>query len=266
MIADSLSKTGSDINLPGFREFRIPPDAKEFLNDFIESTGSKLEELETAALACEKKDNFNENVAFVRRILHTIKGNAGIIGITGIYEFCHQSEFAIEKLEADKLPDTLLSIKDWLQTALHYLADNAVTGSQPNNKCLIVEDDFACRKLLQRYLSDYGNCDIAVNGIEAVNAFEDALRKERPYNLICLDIMMPQMDGHQTLDAIRRLEEDRGIGGLDGVKVIMTTALGNSKNVIGAFREGCESYIVKPIEKQKLLKEIENLGLISVKA
>lgn len=129
-------------------------------------------------------------------------------------------------------------------------------------KCLIVEDDFAARRLLQRYLSSYGDCDIAVDGNEAVVALKDALDEEFPYELICLDIMMPNMDGHEALKAIRQIESERGISCLDGVKVIMTTACGDSKNVMNSFREGCEAYIVKPVEKYKLLEEIEKLGLI----
>lgn len=129
-------------------------------------------------------------------------------------------------------------------------------------KYLIVEDDFAGRRLLQRYLSDYGECDIAVDGKEAVEAFRQALEDNEPYDLICLDIMMPNMDGRDALKAIRQIENERGIRGLDGVKVIMTTALGDSKNVVGSFREGCEAYIVKPIEKKKFLEEMEKLGLI----
>ena len=129
-------------------------------------------------------------------------------------------------------------------------------------KYLIVEDDFAGRRLLKRYLSDSGECDIAVDGAEAIEAFRQALAENEPYDLICLDIMMPNMDGHDALKAIRRIEHEHGIHGLDGVKVIMTTALDDSKNVMGSFREGCEAYIVKPIEKKKLLEEMEKLGLI----
>jgi two-component system chemotaxis response regulator CheY len=129
-------------------------------------------------------------------------------------------------------------------------------------KCLIVEDDFAARKLLQTHLSDYGDCFIAVNGHEAVKVFQEALKQRQPFDLICLDIMMPEMNGHDALKEIRRIEQEQGIKGLDGVKVIMTTALGDSKNVMGAFRTGCEVYIVKPVKKEKLLEEIEKLGLI----
>ena len=129
-------------------------------------------------------------------------------------------------------------------------------------KCLIVEDDFAARRLLQRYLSGHGDCDIAVDGNEAVEAFRLAMDEKAPYDLICLDIMMPNMNGHEALKVIRQIENEHGISGLDCVKVIMTTALGDSKNVMGAFRKGCEAYIVKPVRKNELFKEIENLGLV----
>ena len=128
-------------------------------------------------------------------------------------------------------------------------------------KYLIVEDGFMARKLMQRYLSSYGECDIAVDGKEAVEAFRQAIDEKQPYDLICLDIMMPNMDGRQALKLIRQIESDHGIAGLECVKVIMTTALGDSKNVMGSFREGCEAYIVKPVKKDKLLEEMENLGI-----
>ncbi len=129
-------------------------------------------------------------------------------------------------------------------------------------KCLIVEDDFTARKLMKRYLSSYGDCDIAVDGNEAVEAFTQAMDKKEPYDLICLDIMMPNMDGREALKHIRQIESEHGISGLDCVKVIMTTALGDPKSVMGSFREGCEAYIVKPVKKEKLLQEMQNLGLL----
>ena len=130
-------------------------------------------------------------------------------------------------------------------------------------KCLIVEDDFPARKLLQVYLSDYGDCFVAANGREAVEAVRQALEEGQPYDMICLDIMMPEMDGHQALEAIRRIESEHGIAGLDGVKVIMTTVLDNSENIMGAFRSGCDVYIVKPVRKERLLEKMEGLGLLT---
>lgn len=129
-------------------------------------------------------------------------------------------------------------------------------------KCLIVDDEFAARKLLQVYLSDYADYFVAVNGREAVEAVREALEEREPYDLICLDIMMPEMDGRQALETIRQIEKEHGIGGLDCVKVIMMTALDDSKNIMDAFRTGCEAYIVKPIRKEQLLKEMKHLGLL----
>jgi len=138
-----------------------------------------------------------------------------------------------------------------------------ITNKGPGLKILIVEDDFVCRKLLQMYLSEFGDCFVAVNGQEAVEAVASAYNESYPYDLICLDIRMPEMDGQEALGAIRRIERERGIAGLDCIKVIMTTGLDDSGNIMGAFRTGCEAYLVKPVEKGKLIKEMEKLGLIT---
>lgn len=128
-------------------------------------------------------------------------------------------------------------------------------------KCLIVEDNFVARTLFQKYLSKVGECHIAINGREAIEAFEMALDQGEPYDLVCLDIMMPEVDGYQALQSIRILENERGIHGLSGVKIIVITALGDSQSVVGAFREGCEAYVIKPVSKEKLFEEMDKLGL-----
>ena len=128
-------------------------------------------------------------------------------------------------------------------------------------KCLIVEDETTARVLIREYLKEFFVCDVAADGSEAVDAFKMQMEKGDRFDLICLDIMMPGMDGHEALKKIRQIEDEHNIGGLDRVKVIMTTALGDPKNVFNAFREGCESYIVKPVNKEKLYEQIEKLGL-----
>lgn len=130
-------------------------------------------------------------------------------------------------------------------------------------KCLIVEDDFVSRELLKTYLADTADCSVAAEGREGIEVFEEALDFGRPFDLICLDVMMPGMNGHEVLTEVRRIEAERNIGGLDGVKVIMTTALDDSGNIFNSFREGCEAYVVKPVSKGKLLAEIEKLGLLA---
>jgi two-component system chemotaxis response regulator CheY len=129
-------------------------------------------------------------------------------------------------------------------------------------RILIVEDDFANRLLLQRILSPYGDCDVAVNGKEAMEAFDLAWDEGQPYQLILLDIVMPEMSGQEALRQIREKEREVGIQGADLVKTIMTTGVVDSKNLKDAFMEGCCAYLVKPIEKNKLLSEIKKLGLV----
>ena len=129
-------------------------------------------------------------------------------------------------------------------------------------KTLIVEDDFVSRNMLQKFLVPYSDCDVAVNGKEAVEAFRLARDKNEPYDVIFMDIMMPEMDGKEALKKIRELEEDNGISGLDGVKIIMSTALSGSENILGSFKEGCDGYLVKPFDKEKVLEQLEKLDLI----
>lgn len=131
-------------------------------------------------------------------------------------------------------------------------------------KILITEDDFITRRLLKIILSQYGECDIALNGIEAVYAFNLALKENNPYDLICLDIMMPELDGLQALKQIRGIEAKAGIGGLDGVKVLMITAMKDKKNIVDAFHTGCEAYIVKPFDKERIATELNKMGLINI--
>lgn len=131
-------------------------------------------------------------------------------------------------------------------------------------KILIVEDDFISRMLIQRILSPYGKCDIAIHGKEALDAFEMAWTEEQPYQLMCLDIMMPEMDGQEVLRQIRTRESEMGIdpGSQNSVKIIMISALVDPENFFKAFRNGCETYLAKPIDKQKLLDMVRKFELV----
>ena len=129
-------------------------------------------------------------------------------------------------------------------------------------RTLIVEDEFTSRMVLKKIFSAYGECDIAVDGNEAVEAFIMALDDKYPYDLICMDIMMPNKDGREALQDIRNIESERCITGAREVKVIMTTALDDPKNIIGSLKEGATVYVTKPIIKDAIIEEVRNLGLI----
>lgn len=129
-------------------------------------------------------------------------------------------------------------------------------------RILIAEDDLTGRKVLQKFLSQYGECDIATDGLEALDSFLMALNEGESYHLICLDIMMPKLDGMKVLKAIRDIEKQKGIEVNSRVKIIMTTALNDKKTVMEAYELGCEAYAWKPIELEKLKEVLISLHLI----
>ncbi|MBP2664433.1 MAG: cheY7 [Firmicutes bacterium] len=55
-------------------------------------------------------------------------------------------------------------------------------------RILIAEDDMVSRKFLSKFLSQYGECDLTVDGLEALDAFLLSLKDNNPYDLVCLDI------------------------------------------------------------------------------
>ena len=127
-------------------------------------------------------------------------------------------------------------------------------------RILIAEDDFASRKFMLKFLTKYAEVDVTVDGSEAVNAFELALEDGEPYDLVCLDVMMPNMDGLEALEAIRQIEAGYPTS-VKRARVIMTTALNEVNQVDKAFQLGCEGYAVKPIDTDKFLLIMDKMGL-----
>ncbi|NOR10592.1 MAG: response regulator [Desulfovibrionaceae bacterium] len=128
-------------------------------------------------------------------------------------------------------------------------------------KILITEDNFVARKILSNFLQKYGSVDVAADGIETVEAIQYALKKNEPYNLICLDIHMPRMDGFEALCAIRAHEEEAGLTGTQQSKIIITTGLDDTKTVLTSFRRQCDAFLNKPITLEKIEAEMKKLGL-----
>ena len=128
-------------------------------------------------------------------------------------------------------------------------------------KILIVEDDFISRQVLGKFLGEQGSCDIAVNGKEALEAFKLAIEARDSYDLVCLDIMMPEMDGQTALQEIRVLEEAHGVRSSRGATVLMTTALDDVRNIMTAFHGLCDGYLVKPVARAKLIQLLEQFEL-----
>ncbi len=131
-------------------------------------------------------------------------------------------------------------------------------------KALVVDDELTNRIALQRILSPYGEVHSCMDGAEAVEAFTRALDRGGAYDLVCMDLAMPTMNGLEALKLIRQEEERRGRTRPDAVRVIIVTATDDTETISMAFRELCDAYVVKPIDATELLNLVYCLFPIEV--
>ncbi len=256
--------------LPDPRRINASAIISDLWEVYCDSASSLLSKLETAAMAIEAGRNTEENAATIRRVLHSLKGDSGVTGLTDIYYLCHEAEFGFEELSSSDGADMILKVKDWITEAVtsikngDTLTDESVGfGDKKEDhkiKTLVIDDQIVIRKHIEVLLKDICNCSFAEDGSEGCKLFEQALQEGKPFDLVTLDIEMPVMNGHETLAMIRDIEEQNGIMGLDGVKVVMSTSLEDSKHIFSAFNEGCEAYVKKIEMEMKLVEEIKKLG------
>jgi two-component system, chemotaxis family, chemotaxis protein CheY len=269
---------------------------------YLAESREHLADVETDLLALEKGagEADGELIDRVFRAVHSVEEKSAFFELMKVRELAHETENVLELIRCRQMVPTaervriLLSATDTLRelvrnpatsnqadiTAIkgdlgalleHHRASAAhgpvPAGSQlPQGggqlRVLLVEDDFASRLLLQVFLSRYGECHVAVNGREAVNAYAAGLERGQPYDLICMDIMMPEMDGREAVRQIRAMEATQGILSTFGVKIIMTTTVGDLKEVSRCFQELCDAYLMKPIDLGKLLEHMKSYRLI----
>jgi two-component system, chemotaxis family, chemotaxis protein CheY len=255
--------------------------------DYLEESRERLATLETSLMAVENGGMEVEEglLKYACRTVHSIKGGADPLGLVKIGELAHRMEDVLALVRSGEMVPT----RDRIQTlrsaagrlmellqnpgesqrqeiagtvsALQELRGEIRDAKRPP-KTLLVEDDFASRLVLQTFLNRYGECHVAVNGKEAVEAFRSALDSGQGYDLICMDIMMPEMDGREAIRRVRALEQARGIRSTGGVKIVMTTALDDYKEVSQCFTDLCDAYLVKPIDLAKLLRHMRAFQLV----
>src|SRR5690242_21017521 len=127
-------------------------------------------------------------------------------------------------------------------------------------KCLIVDDEVFCREFVAMLLKDVAHCQQAGSGKEAVELYTEALDGNAPFDLVMLDIMMPDMSGHDAAKLIRSLERERQAA---SVKIVMLTALNSPSDAMDSFFNAqSAAYLVKPISKDGLFDVISKLGLL----
>jgi two-component system chemotaxis response regulator CheY len=128
-------------------------------------------------------------------------------------------------------------------------------------RILVVDDDAPNRKLLMDIASKIGECEGVAGGQEALSAFKKAWEDWRPFDLIFLDVLMPDMDGRQVLLKIRKIEKDKKISKQHRVRVIMVTGVSEEETVIDCLKNGCDEFLLKPIDIKLVFEKIKNLGL-----
>lgn len=129
-------------------------------------------------------------------------------------------------------------------------------------RILIAEDDMASRKFLSKFLSKYGEVETAENGMEVVDLFAKRMKEGVFFDLVCLDIMMPKVDGYKALTVIRDIEQKNGLKVEERAKVVMTSALNETESPIEVNGKKHDAYITKPIDMEKFQKIMKKLGLI----
>jgi two-component system chemotaxis response regulator CheY len=131
-------------------------------------------------------------------------------------------------------------------------------------KMLVMEDEFVSRSVLMEILAPFGEVDAAENGKEALEKFQQSLERSERYDIIFLDIMVPEVSGQDVLKAMRTMEQQYDENALVMTKIVMTTALGDFNNVKTAFKQQCEAYLIKPLDRDKVVNTLQGLGLVQV--
>jgi two-component system chemotaxis response regulator CheY len=128
-------------------------------------------------------------------------------------------------------------------------------------RALVVEDDLVCRRVLAKLLTVHGADVVAVaTGGEALTAVHSAQAEGRPFQVVCLDIDMPDMTGHQVLSTLRREEDDRAMSPEERLRVVMTSGHSQPENVVLSFHNRCDGFLVKPVNPQKLTDKLTAMG------
>ena len=127
-------------------------------------------------------------------------------------------------------------------------------------KILGAEDDMASGKFMMKLLAKYGEVVLARDGIAAVDEFVNAVNTNERFDLICMDVMMPKIDGYKALASIRDAERKLGLARDKRVKVVMVSALDEGFDANYAS-DDYEEYMCKPIDIIKFDEMIRELGL-----
>ena len=128
-------------------------------------------------------------------------------------------------------------------------------------RILVVDDDYVSRTKLKSLLSAYGDCDAVPNGEIALQMFEKAFKESVPYNLITMDIEMPDLSGQEVVHSIRQWELENKVKPSQQVKILMITIKNDVNDIMSSFKEGCEWYLTKPVTPENLREALAKVTI-----
>jgi len=128
-------------------------------------------------------------------------------------------------------------------------------------KIMIVDDERVSRIKMRQILKGYGECHTVENGLAAIKAFTEALLAQEPFDLITLDISMPDLGGSEVLASIRALESKNGVPREKRSKILMVTAHSDYPTVVASIETGCDDYIKKPFSEERVLLKLNKMNL-----
>ncbi len=128
-------------------------------------------------------------------------------------------------------------------------------------RILILEDDTTTQELLKSLLEPCSDLTIADNTMDAIDAFAESLTSFFYYNVVLIDIGLPDIDGVKALQILRKFEKVKAINTSNKTKIVIMTATADEQKVKEALKNGCNGFIIKPITKESLNKKLLPFGV-----
>ena len=128
-------------------------------------------------------------------------------------------------------------------------------------KILVVDDELVSRKKMQKLMENIGECEAVESGNGAIASYKKAWEKWAPFDLMTLDIDMPDMSGTEVLSNIREIESRKNIPKEKRIKIIMVTSHSDKNLIMTCIKADCDDYIVKPVDKETIIKKLDKIGL-----
>lgn len=123
-------------------------------------------------------------------------------------------------------------------------------------KTLIIDDEIQGYTCIKSML---GVCDIVESGLIGVEYAETALKIKSYYNLILLDVVIPDLDGIEVIRKIRDLEKSYNIKSSSEAKIVVVSSRRDEPTILEAFRNGATGWIDKPVATDLFLIKLKNL-------